>query len=100
MACRGQLVANPIPAEAEIPAAEIIPIIEEATREATAKGITGKAVTPFLLDRIYSLTQGRSLDANIALVLNNARLAAKIAICLADAGQSGAGALKSVVAPR
>lgn len=86
----GQLVANPIPAEAEIPAAEITPIIENATREATAKGITGKAVTPFLLDRIYTLTQGRSLDANIALVVNNARLAAKIATCLADADQTGA----------
>ncbi|MFN3209608.1 MAG: pseudouridine-5'-phosphate glycosidase [Roseovarius sp.] len=80
----GQLVANPIPAGAEIPLAEIMPIIEQATRDAAAQGITGKAVTPFLLDRIFSLTDGRSLEANIALVLNNARLAAKIAICLAD----------------
>lgn len=86
----GQLVANPIPAAAEIPAAEISPIIEQATREASAQGITGKAVTPFLLDRVYTLTQGRSLDANIALVLNNARLAAKIAICLANTRQSHA----------
>ncbi|QFT93002.1 Pseudouridine-5'-phosphate glycosidase [Roseovarius sp. THAF9] len=86
----GQLVANPIPTAAEIPATEITPIIENATREATAKGITGKAVTPFLLDRIYTLTEGRSLDANIALVVNNARLAAKIAICLTNERQSGA----------
>ncbi len=86
----GQLVTNPIPAAAEIPAAEIIPIIEQATQEATDQGITAKEVTPFLLDRIFTLTEGRSLDANIALVLNNARLAAKIAICLANERQSGA----------
>ncbi|MGK7652945.1 pseudouridine-5'-phosphate glycosidase [Roseovarius sp. B08] len=86
----GQLVANPIPAEAEIPAAEITPIIDEATREAADQGITAKQVTPFLLDRIYTLTKGRSLDANIALVVNNARLAAKIAICLTNERQSGA----------
>lgn len=86
----GQLVANPIPSAAEIPAAEITPIIEQATQEATDRGITAKEVTPFLLDRIYTLTKGRSLDANIALVLNNARLAAKIATCLINEPQSGA----------
>ena len=47
--------------------------------EAEAQGISAKAVTPFLLDRIFTATRGRSLDANIALVLNNARLAAQIA---------------------
>ena len=73
----GQLVANPIPVEAEIPADEITPIIEAALQD--AEGISAKEVTPFLLSRIYGLTQGRSLEANIALVLNNARLAAKIA---------------------
>lgn len=73
----GQLVANPIPVDAEIPAAEITPIIEAALNE--ADGVSAKEVTPFLLSRIYALTQGRSLTANIALVLNNARLAAKIA---------------------
>lgn len=75
----GQLVANPIPAEAEIPAAEITPHIEAALAEAAAQGIAAKAVTPFLLARIFELTQGRSLAANIALVLANARLAAAIA---------------------
>lgn len=75
----GQLVANPIPAAAEIPREEIVPHIEAALAEAAAKGIAAKAVTPFLLDRIFELTGGRSLDANIALVLNNARLAAAIA---------------------
>ncbi len=79
----GQLIANPIPAEAEIPAAEITPHIEAALAEAAARGIAAKAVTPFLLQRIYELTEGRSLQANIALVLSNARLAAAIAVALA-----------------
>ncbi|MGL6211333.1 MAG: pseudouridine-5'-phosphate glycosidase, partial [Paracoccaceae bacterium] len=75
----GQLIANPIPPQAEIPRAEITPVIEAALAEATAQGIAAKAVTPFLLQRIFELTQGRSLTANIALVLNNAALAAAIA---------------------
>jgi pseudouridine-5'-phosphate glycosidase len=75
----GQLVANPIPAESEIPRAEIMPHIEAALTEASAKGIAAKAVTPFLLQRIFEATAGRSLAANIALVLSNARLAAAIA---------------------
>ena len=79
----GQLVANPIPADAEIPAATLAPIIEQALSEAEAQGIDGKSVTPFLLGRIFELTKGASLDANIALVLNNARLAAEIARNLA-----------------
>ncbi|NKX46023.1 pseudouridine-5'-phosphate glycosidase [Roseicyclus persicicus] len=79
----GQLVANPIPEDAEIPAATLAPLIAEAQREATARGISGKAVTPFLLQRLFELTQGRTLEANIALVLNNARLAAAIARALA-----------------
>ena len=78
----GQLVVNPIPPQAEIPRAEMIPVVEQALSEAAAKGIAAKAVTPFLLQRIYELTKGRSLDANIALVLNNARLAAQIAIAM------------------
>jgi pseudouridine-5'-phosphate glycosidase len=82
----GQLVANPIPAEAEIPRAVIGPIIEQALAEAAARGISAKAVTPFLLQRIFELTAGRSLQANIALVLNNARLAAAIAVALAAGG--------------
>ena len=75
----GQLIANPIPPEAEIPREEITPAIERALSEAAAQGIAAKAVTPFLLQRIFELTGGRSLDANIALVLNNARLGAAIA---------------------
>lgn len=75
----GQLVANPIPASAEIAREEILPHIEAALAEAKAQGIAAKLVTPFLLQRIFELTEGRSLSANIALVLNNARLAAEIA---------------------
>lgn len=75
----GQLVANPVPAGDEIPRQEIAPIVERALAEAEAQGIAGKAVTPYLLGRIFELTEGRSLATNIALVLNNARLAAGIA---------------------
>ena len=75
----GQLIANPIPPEAEIAREEIVPVIEAALSEASAQGIAAKSVTPFLLSRIFELTEGRSLDANIALVLNNARLGAQIA---------------------
>ena len=75
----GQLVANPIPAGDEIAYGEIGPIIEAALKDASAAGIAAKEVTPYLLDRIFALTQGHSLHSNIALVLNNARLAAQIA---------------------
>ncbi|SFH34498.1 pseudouridine-5'-phosphate glycosidase [Palleronia marisminoris] len=75
----GQLVANPIPEADEIPAETLAPIIEQALSEAIRDGVSAKAVTPYLLSRIFELTEGRSLEANIALVLNNARLAAGIA---------------------
>lgn len=78
----GQLVCNPIPEDAEITAEEILPHIEAALADADAQGIKAKEVTPFLLQRMYEITEGRSLTANIALVLNNARLAAKIAVAL------------------
>lgn len=81
----GQLVANPIPADAEIPAEVLAPHIAKALAEAEAHGIAAKAVTPFLLHRIFELTLGASLEANIALVLNNARLGAAIAVELAKA---------------
>jgi len=79
----GQLIANPIPKSAEIPATDLNPIIARAQADAEAHGITGKGVTPYLLQRIFELTEGKSLTANIALVRNNARLAAEIAIALA-----------------
>ena len=80
----GQLIANPVPEADEIPRSDIDPIVRAALDEAAAQGVTGKAVTPFLLSRIYDLTEGRSLDTNIALVRNNARLAAEIAVALAE----------------
>ena len=82
----GQLVANPIPEQAEIAQSIITPVIEAALAEATRRAISAKAVTPFLLQRIFELTEGRSLAANIQLVLNNARLAAKIAAEIAKRG--------------
>ena len=81
----GYLVANPIPKEHEIPAEVINPIIEQAVDEADAHpDITRGGITPFILQRIFELTEGRSLEANIALVHNNARLAANIAKALLD----------------
>ncbi|MFK7877813.1 MAG: pseudouridine-5'-phosphate glycosidase [Paracoccaceae bacterium] len=75
----GQLIANPIPEADEIAAITLAPIIAQAQSEADTQNITAKAVTPFLLGRILELTSGASLKANIALVRNNARLAAEIA---------------------
>ena len=82
----GIVVANPIPAEAEIPAAEIAPVIEAALHKAAARGIHGKETTPFLLAEIAGVTEGRSLAANIALVRNNARVAGSIAVAYAAQG--------------
>ncbi len=79
----GQLVANPIPVEDEIPAETLAPVIAAALGAAEAQGIAAKAVTPFLLDHIFHATGGASLKANIALVKNNARLAGRIACAFA-----------------
>ena len=85
----GQLIANPIPEADEIPADTLAPVIARATAEAASQGITGKAVTPFLLQRIFELTDGQSLTANIALVRNNARLGAEIAAQIATLRSQG-----------
>ncbi len=79
----GVLVANPVPEEAEIPAGEMAGVIEQAHADAIRDGVSGKAVTPYMLARILDLTGGRSLETNIALIGNNARLAAEIAVSLA-----------------
>ena len=76
----GLLIANPLPPEHALPAAEMDAIIARAVSDAAAQGIAGKAVTPFLLGRVMDLTGGRSLIANIALIRNNAALAARIAV--------------------
>ncbi len=73
------LVTNPVPGADTIPRAEMDPIIERASREAQDRKIHGQKLTPFLLDRISNLTAGRSMRANLSLLLNNARLAAQIA---------------------
>ena len=78
----GVLVANPVPEDHEIPAAEMASYIAAAQKAAEAQKVTGKAVTPFLLSKILELTDGRSLKTNIALVENNARVAARIARAL------------------
>nr|MBO2471492.1 pseudouridine-5-phosphate glycosidase [Bacillota bacterium] len=80
----GILVVNPVPEEHEVPRAVIDAAIEQALRDAEARGIVGKAVTPFVLARIKDITGGDSLKANTALVINNARLAAEIAVAYAE----------------
>jgi pseudouridine-5'-phosphate glycosidase len=79
----GLVIANPIPQAEEIPADQIGALIEQAIVEADQRGITGAAITPFLLGRIVELSDGDSLRANIALVKNNARLGAEIAVAYA-----------------
>lgn len=78
----GVLIANPVPEADEIRQAEMAGFIEDAVARADREGIRGKDVTPFVLSAILELTDGRSLDTNIALVRNNARLAARIAAAL------------------
>ncbi len=81
----GVLVCAPCPAEHARPRAEMERAIAQAVREAEAQGVRGKAVTPFLLARVAALTHGESKTANLALLLNNARVAAEIAQALAAA---------------
>ncbi|PFG16459.1 pseudouridine-5'-phosphate glycosidase [Propionicimonas paludicola] len=76
----GLVIANPIPEADEIPADQIGALIEQAVAEADQRGITGAAITPFLLGRIVELSDGDSLRANIALVKNNAKLGAAVAV--------------------
>ncbi len=76
---QGLLVAAPIPAEDEVPAAEIEPLIAQAVAEADAQGVSGRAITPFILARMVALSEARTKHANESLLLNNARIAAQIA---------------------
>jgi len=80
----GVLVANPIPAPAELDPAEIAAAIAAAQAAADVAGIHGKALTPFLLTEIARITGGRSIRANRALALSNARLAAELAVCYVE----------------
>lgn len=80
----GMLVANPIPEEYSLDESYINQKIDEAINEAEQKGIKGKEITPFLLDKIQKITGGESLDSNIQLVFNNAAVAAQIAAAYAN----------------
>ncbi|ALW90029.1 pseudouridine-5'-phosphate glycosidase [Deinococcus actinosclerus] len=82
----GVMLANPIPEDAEIPAGEITPQIEQALRDMDALGLKGKDTTPYLLGRMVEITGGRSLAANIALVRHNAMVAAQVAVAYAQLG--------------
>ena len=82
--CRTFAVATGDPLAAHKSANKLLNVLARA--EAEAQGIAAKSVTPFLLQRIFELTEGRSLASNIALVLNNARLAAAIARALSEPG--------------
>ncbi len=79
----GVVVGNPVPQVAAMPKDEIDRITDQALADAQAQGIKGKAITPFLLDRIKQLTGGRSLATNIALVKHNALVGAQLAVALA-----------------
>ena len=78
----GAVIANPIPEEFAMDEKTINNVIESALKEAEERHISGKEVTPFLLGKVKELTEGKSLDANIALVKNNAVVGAKIAVSL------------------
>ena len=76
------LVANPVPIADAIPQSEMEPWIRQANKEAHDQGVHGKELTPFLLQRISELTAGKSMSTNLSLLLNNARLAAQIAVAM------------------
>lgn len=76
------LVANPVPAADALEVSEMEPVIERASQEAREQEIHGQKLTPFMLQRISELTKGKSMQANLSLLLNNARLAARIAHAL------------------
>lgn len=84
----GAIIANPIPSDSAMDESAIDSAIQTALKEADAQGIRGKDATPFLLDRVKTLTGGDSLASNIALVYNNAEVGAQIAVALTDKGKS------------
>ncbi len=81
---QGVLVGVPVPAEDEVPAAEVEPLILQALAEAESKEIAGKALTPYLLARLVALSDSRTRRANESLLVQNASVAARIACALAD----------------
>ena len=83
----GILISNPVPEEFALPHEYIDSIVDQAVKEAEEQGVRGKDSTPFLLKRIVELSGGKSLDSNIHLVVNNAKLGAQIAVALAKEGR-------------
>jgi len=86
---QGILITVPVPAEHELPAEEAERLIIEATRIADEQGVTGKAITPFVLGKVLELSGGRSRVANTALLIHNAAVAAQIAAALATSCPEG-----------
>lgn len=80
---RGISIANPVPAEDEMPRADVDAVVERALADGAARGITGKDITPYLLGRLVELSDGRSLRTNLALVRNNAVVGTAIAVAYA-----------------
>lgn len=79
----GAVIANPIPEDHALNAEELESTVERALAEASERGILGKEITPFLLGRLRELTEGRTLEANVALIRDNARVGGAIAVALA-----------------
>jgi pseudouridine-5'-phosphate glycosidase len=80
----GILFAVPVPVEEELPYEQAEAAIQQATDEAEAQGIHGKAVTPFVLKRVSEITGGESKRANVTLLVNNARVGGQIAAALSE----------------
>ena len=80
----GILFVQPVPAELAIPSSEVATWVQAANREAVQRGIRGGALTPFVLGRVAELSEGRTLRTNIGLIVNNARMAARLAVALAE----------------
>ena len=81
---QGVLLTVPVAVADEVPAAEIEPLIAQAVAEAEAQGVTGKAITPFILARMVTLSGARSKHANESLLIHNARVAAQVAVAVAE----------------
>ncbi len=84
----GLVIANPIPEAFELPPADVDRVIETAVNEARSLGISGKALTPFLLSRVDTMTSGDSVRSNVELVVDNARVAADIAVAYSESERS------------
>jgi len=84
----GVVIGNPIPPEDEMPAELYVQSLAQALHDAVAKGVRGRDVTPFLLERLRGLTEGRSVFSNRALLASNARLAGQLAVALAETAKT------------